>query len=85
MITKRIYTTCVEAYDYSQAKTVDANVGTTSNGKTVRLVEITQSEFRVNYQIARYRSTFDLVADQADFDKLVEAGCIKPPVEEVTK
>ena len=77
LITRLIYTTCSEAYDYSQAKTVDANVGTTTNGKTVRLVRITESKYRVDYQIGRYRSSIDLVATVDQFNELVDAGCVQ--------
>jgi len=77
-ITKRIFTTCGECYDYSQATTVDPFVGRDGRGRVIREVEITQSEYRVNYQIDRYRSSFtDLVADPMDFFKLVDAGLIK--------
>lgn len=77
-ITKRIFTTCSEAYDYSQATTVDPLVGRDKRGRIVREVEITQSWYRVNYQIDRYRSSFtDLVADPTEFSKLVDAGLIK--------
>lgn len=76
-VTKRIYTTCVEAYDYSQARTIDPMVGRTTNGKVVRLVEITESPYRVEYQINRYKSGLELVATEDEFQKLVECKVIR--------
>jgi hypothetical protein len=77
-VTKRIFTTCSEAYDYNQATTINPFVGRDGRGRVIREVEITESPYRVDYQILRYRSSFtDLVADPMEFFKLVDAGLLK--------
>jgi len=77
-VTKRIFTTCVEAYDYSQATTINPFVGRDGRGRVIREVEITENPYRVEYQINRYRSSFtDLVADPVNFSELVDAGLVR--------
>lgn len=77
-ITKRIFTTCSEAYDYSQATTMDPFVGRDGRGRIIREVEITEHPYRVDYQIDRYKSSFtDLVVDPVEFFRLVEEGLVK--------
>jgi len=74
MVEQIIYTTCPEDYDYSQATTVDARAGRMKT-KIVRKVLIRQNQYRVDYQIGRYRSTMcELCADEAEWQKLLECG-----------
>jgi hypothetical protein len=84
MVEKIIYTTCPEAYDYSQATTLDSRAGRVKHGsKIVRKVLIRESQYRVDYQIVRYRSTMcELCVDETEWQKLLDAGIASPHVVE---
>jgi hypothetical protein len=69
-----IFTTAEAAYDYGYVQVVDANVGTATNGKVIRKVLIPAKH--VVYQVGRYQSGFHLVANQEQWDKLVEYGLV---------
>jgi hypothetical protein len=71
---KVIYTTAEADYDYGYVQVVDAHVGTATNGKVIRKVLIPAKH--VVYQVGRYHSGFHLVADQEQWDKLVEYGLV---------
>lgn len=72
-----VYTTAEADYDYCHAEDKGV-VGHTVNRfpKPVRKVVLTDLS-RADYQKARYSSGFHLVADQAEFDKLVNYGLVK--------
>ena len=74
MVEQIVYTTCPEAYDYSQATTVDPRAGRMKN-KIVRKVLIRQNQYRVDYQIGRYRSAMcELCVDGTEWQKMLDCG-----------
>lgn len=71
----QIFTTAPRDYDWGFTTEVNANVGTASNGKTIREVEIPPS--RVDDQVGRYQSGLHMAADAAEWQKLVDYKLVK--------
>jgi hypothetical protein len=72
-----VYTTAPEDYDYWHAVNQGVVGHTTgSNPKPVRKVTLTDLS-RAAYQTSRYHSGLHMVADQTEWDKLVNYGLVK--------
>jgi hypothetical protein len=74
--TVRCYTTAEIDYDWFGTREIDPDVGNTTGGrqKIVRLVEIPTE--RADAQRGRYGSGLHLVADDAEWAKLVGYGLV---------
>ena len=70
-----IYTTAPKDYDWGFTTEVNANVGTASNGKTIRGVTIPDS--RVDDQVGRYQSGLHMAVDETEWKKLVDYKLVK--------
>jgi hypothetical protein len=81
-ITRIIYTTAGEEYDYEWTATTEEPRAARVNGRYesfLRRVRLTNTPYRVNYQIDRYKSSmFNIVIDEEQFAEQVEKGWLSP-------
>jgi len=69
------YTTAPTNYDWFGTHTLEENVGTTTNGKTIR--KVAGPATRVEAQRGRYGSGLHLAVDENEWDKLVRYELVK--------